>query len=197
MQFKSFEPGIEVKGKAVHSVIDGLVQFKILAKKLLLDAEIGKEEQKEFKLDPDGWYSLDLWLNAFEKLSKDIGDSMLKMIGSKIPENAEFPSDIVDLNSAIKSVDIAYHMNHRKEGIIMYDISTRTFTEGIGHYGYEKIPGKNLIISECRNPYPCAFDFGILTAMAKIFEPNAFVESDTSKPCRKYGADSCTYLIAW
>jgi hypothetical protein len=122
---------------------------------------------------------------------------MLKMIGSKIPENAEFPSGIVDLNSAIKSIDIAYHMNHRKNEVVLYNVKTGVFTEGIGHYGYEKIPGKNLIISECWNPYPCAFDLGILTTMTKKFEPNAIIERDKSKPCRNNGADSCTYSIAW
>ncbi|MGA7721699.1 MAG: hypothetical protein WCA84_11035 [Ignavibacteriaceae bacterium] len=122
---------------------------------------------------------------------------MLMMIGSKIPENAEFPSRIVDLNSAIRSINIAYHMNHRKNGVILYDVKTSVFTEEIRHYGYEKIPGKNLIISECRNPYPCAFDFGILTTLTKKFEPNAIVERDKSKPCRKNSADSCTYSFAW
>ena len=70
-------------------------------------------------------------------------------------------------------------------------------SEGIGHYGFEKIDGKNMIISECNNPYPCAFDKGIITAMAQKFEVKANIIHDDSKPCRKNGADSCTYIITW
>jgi hypothetical protein len=50
-----------VNGKTVNSVIDGLGQFKTLAKKLPLDKEIGNELEGEYKLDPDGWYSHDWW----------------------------------------------------------------------------------------------------------------------------------------
>ena len=197
MQFKSFEPGIEVNGPTVFSIIDGLGQFKTLAKKILLTAGIGKEENGELKLDMNGWYSQEAWLKAFEALSKEIGDSTLKKIGMKIPENAQFPPWVKDIDSAIKSIDIAYHLNHRKRNVPLFDMNTGKMTEGIGHYGYERVPGKNLIVSECKNPYPCAFDNGIITTMAKKFQIKATVEHDESKPCRKKGADSCTYLITW
>jgi len=197
MQFKSFEPGVEVNGPTVFSIIDGLGQFKTLAKKILLTAGIGKEENGELKIDMNGWYSQDGWLKAFETLSKEIGDSTLKKIGMKIPENAQFPPWVTDIDSAIKSIDIAYHINHRKRNVPLFDMNTGKMTEGIGHYGYERVQGKNLIISECKNPYPCAFDNGIITTMAKKIQIKAIVEHDESKPCRKKGADSCTYIITW
>ena len=53
----------------------------------------------------------------------------------------------------------------------------------------------------CKNPYPCDFDKGIIKAVAKKFKPkdsvNIIVEHDESAPCRKKGADSCTYLVSW
>jgi hypothetical protein len=197
MQFRSFEPGIEVNGPTVFSVVDGLGQFKSLAKKVLLNAGIGTEEKGELKIDMNGWYSQEAWLKAFETLAKEIGDSTLKKIGMKIPENAQFPPWVKDIDTAIQSIDIAYHMNHRKRGTTLFNTATGKITEGIGHYGFTRDPGKKLIISECKNPYPCAFDFGIITTMAKKFEPRAIIEHDNSKPCRKNGADSCTYLITW
>ena len=68
--------------------------------------------------------------------------------------------------------------------------------EGIGHYGYNKLPDTNMIISVCNNPYPCSFDRGIITEMARKFQPYATVSHDDSKPCRNKGADSCTYVIS-
>jgi hypothetical protein len=88
-------------------------------------------------------------------------------------------------------------MNHRKLGQEMFSPATGKMLEGIGHYGYEEIPGKKLIISVCNNPYPCAFDRGILAAMAQRFELSSSVAHDNAKPCRKNGADSCTYMISW
>ncbi len=145
----------------------------------------------------DGWYSHDSWLKSFEKIAKEIGDATLQLIGMEIPENAIFPPWVKDIDSAIKAIDIAYHMNHRKNGKELFDINTGKVEEGIGYYGYRRIDNTNMIISECRNPYPCAFDFGIIMTMARKFEINANVTHDDSKPCRKNGSDSCTYIITW
>jgi hypothetical protein len=197
MQFVPFELGIEVNGQTVFSVVDGLGRFKSIAKNILLSVGIGSEESGEYKIDMNGWYSHDRWLKAFETIAREIGDYTLKQIGLKIPENAQFPPWVKDIDSAIQSIDIAYHMNHRKNGIPLFNTNTGTMTEGIGHYGYKRIPDQKMIISECMNPYPCAFDHGIITAMAKKFEITASVVHDDSKSCRKNGAESCTYIITW
>ncbi len=197
MQFKAFEQDIEVNGTTVNAIVDGLGRYKSLAKKYLLGVGIGIEENGELKIEKEGWYSHDSWLKSFEEIAKEIGDATLQIIGMKIPENAIFPSGVKDIDSAIKSIDIAYHLNHRKNGKVLFDINTGKMEEGIGHYGYEKIENRNMIISECMNPYPCAFDFGIIMAMARKFEIKANIAHDDSKPCRKNGADSCTYIITW
>jgi hypothetical protein len=197
MQFIAFEPGIEVNGQTVFSIVDGLGHFKSIAKDVLLSAGIGSEVDGELKIDINGWYSHDAWLKAFEVISKEIGDYTLKQIGLKIPENAQFPPWVKDIDSAIRSIDIAYHMNHRKNGKPLFDINTGEMTEGIGHYGYKRIPDQKMIVSECINPYPCAFDLGIITAMAKKFEISASVMHDDSKSCRKNGANGCTYIVTW
>ena len=197
MQFKAFESGIEVNGQTVYSVVDGLGSFKSLAHDILLTVGIGTGTKTDYKIEIDGWYPQEQWLKAFDKIAQGIGNFTLKQIGLKIPENAKFPPWVKDIDSAIKSIDIAYHMNHRKKGAVMFDPNTGKMLEGIGHYGYERIKGKNMIVSECRNPYPDDFDFGIISTMAKKFEIKANVVHDDSKPCRKNNADSCTYIITW
>ncbi|GHV46810.1 hypothetical protein AGMMS49546_35490 [Spirochaetia bacterium] len=59
------------------------------------------------------------------------------------------------------------------------------------------MPGKNLIISVSSTPYPCVFDQGIITAMAQRYDLKAMVIHDNSKPCRKKGAETCTFLVSW
>ena len=126
-----------------------------------------------------------------------MGDLALSQIGMKIPENAEFPERVNNIDSAIKAVDIAYHMNRRKNGKIMFNPNSGMTLEGIGHYGYSRDGDERVIMSECNTPYPCAFDMGILTAMARKFQSNAIVIHDNSMPCRKNGNESCVYKIRW
>ncbi|MCD6577974.1 hypothetical protein J7L48_00695 [bacterium] len=197
MQFIAFESGIEVNGQTVYSIVDALGSFKKLAHEILLPSGIGNMTKNGYEIKMDEWYSQTSWLRAFEMIAKEIGEATLKRIGTKIPENAKFPPWVKDIDSAIKSIDIAYHMNHRKNGTIMFDPDTGKMLEGIGHYGYERIENENMIISKCKNPYPDSFDLGIITAMAKRFELKANIYHDDSKECRKNGGESCTYIITW
>ena len=104
--------------------------------------------------------------------------------------------NITSIEESLKSIDIAYHMNHRNaQGQILYD--NGMLLDGIGHYYYFKPSSENKIIMNCRNPYQCDFDRGIISAQALRFEPNAIIKHDDTKECRKLGAESCTYIITW
>jgi hypothetical protein len=198
MQFKVFEPDIEVNGPTVYAIAAGLGYFSNLARRYFSQAGIGTVVNGELHIDMNGWYSQAAWLEAFKNISEQVGDRVLFNIGLSIPENALFPPWVVDIDTAIKAIDVAYHMNHRKNGRQLFDVKTGGMYEGIGHYGYERdTSGNNRIISVSRNPYPCAFDQGILTAMAHKFEPVAVVSHDDTNECRSKGADTCTYIITW
>ncbi len=198
MQFVPFEEGIEVNGQTVLSVVDGLREFASLASGYLLDEGIGKPGPSGLaEVEPRGWYSQRAWLRCFEQIHKQLGDGVLTQIGMAIPRNAVFPEGVRELHGAIQSIDVAYHLNHRKQGRPMFDPESGKKVEGIGHYGYEPVPGQRRIISVCETPYPCAFDLGILTAMAQRFEPGARVTHADSKPCRKLRGSHCTYVITW
>jgi hypothetical protein len=197
MQFKVFEPGIEVNGPTVHSIVSGLGYFTNLSRRYFSQVGIGAIVNKELRIDQDGWYSQAAWLEAFENIAKTVGDRVLFNIGMAIPANAQFPPWVVDVDSGVKAIDVAYHLNHRKNDKLLFNPDNGIMFEGIGHYGYERIARENIIISNCKNPYPCAFDHGIITAMAQMFAPNAVVMHDDSKECRSKGADSFTYIITW
>lgn len=198
MQFKSFAPDIEVNGQTVWSIVDGFIS-KRTPSRVLADEGIGTLNAEGLvEIDKSHWYPQDAWLRAFEKISTTLGDHVLFSIGKRVPENATFPPWVVDIVSAIKSVDIAYHLNHRKAGKVMFDTRDGAMIEGIGHYGFQPAAAPaRLIVSECHNPYPCDFDLGILTAMARRFQPLATVSHADAKHCRKAGGESCTYHVKW
>ncbi|WP_394841252.1 hypothetical protein LZC95_29805 [Pendulispora brunnea] len=204
MQYKAFERGIEISGHAVASTLQGFQLFPSVALKYLarygfikgpLPAE-GKQPWPDI-IDRNAWFPQENWLATFEAIGRDVGTHSLYRIGLCIPEVAKFPPAVHDIYTGVESIDIAYHMNHRKAGKVMFDPKTRLIENGIGHYGYRPVAGEKKIISVCENPYPCDFDHGILTAMARRFEPKVTVAHDDLAPCRKKGADSCTYLITW
>ncbi|HYO64544.1 MAG TPA: hypothetical protein VEU33_00570 [Archangium sp.] len=198
MQFVPFEEGIEVKGHAVKAVVDGFSSFAVLGSAYLLDEGIGTPNLKGLAhLELEGWYPQRSWLLCFQQIGKQLGDGLLMQIGMAIPRRVRLPEGIRDIYSALKAVDVAYHLSHRKNGRPMIDLETGRMQEGIGHYGYEPVPGQRKIISLCETPYPCAFDHGVLTAVAQLYESSARVVHDETKPCRKWRGDRCTYVITW
>ncbi|MGH7143810.1 MAG: hypothetical protein ACREJ2_06680 [Planctomycetota bacterium] len=191
MEYKAFEAGIEVNGQTVYAIVDGFGIVKSLAKTHLRLAGLPED------IDRTAWYSQEQWLAAFKGIAKLYGNDTLFGIGLKIPVNAIFPPWVRDIHTAIQSIDIAYHMNHRKAGQVMFDPDSKQMLEGIGHYGYQPMAGENRILAECRNPYPCSFDRGILACMATKFAPQAKVTHDSIKPCRNKGGEACTYIVTW
>jgi hypothetical protein len=192
-QFIAFAPDVEVNGESVFAVVDGMGIFRdralrILARSGIVQPEAGK------------WYSQQAWLDSFRTISETIGPVTLFAIGRKIPENAHFPPDITDIETALQSIDVAYHMNHRIAGQVMYNPRMGKMREGIGHYGYAKV-GDRKIRMTCNNPYPCEFDRGIIEAMAVRFKPEGClfvrVAHDDAAPCRGRGAEGCAYHVEW
>ncbi len=179
-EFKAYAHGIQVNGQTVLAIVDGMGAFKDRAYKIL-------ENNGIVNPMPEKWYDQQAWLDAFKEISTSLGDSTLFMIGKKIPENAKFPPDIDSLGKALSAIDMAYHANHKGGNIGNYKM-VRT--------------SDNLVQMVCNNPYPCAFDLGLITAFVGKFKPKgssrfANVKHDDSVPCRKNGADSCTYAITW
>jgi len=198
MQFKAFEPGIEVSGASLVAVVDGFRRYPSVARKHLVKHGLVKAEPgRQPQIDPTAWYPQDAWLATCEGIVNEVGVNSLYAVGKSIPANGVFPPHVTDIYSALALLDIAYHLNHRKHGDVMFNPETGKMLEGIGHYGHQALPDERKIICVCENPYPCDLDRGIITAMAMLFEPHARTVHDDSAPCRKTGADTCTYVVSW
>ncbi len=205
MQFQPFEPGIDVNGQTIHSVLDGMRIFEKSAQEVLLRHGIGElGPGGRYCLEPQKWYPQGAWLAAFEEISSmkhrlaGCGSvDLLFQIGVAIPRNAQFPPWVKDLPSAMAAIDVAYHMNHRRGDTPLFDPDTRSLGEGIGNYEVLPQTDQREILLRCCNPYPCRFDLGIITAMATRFEPHAKVEHFPPRPCREQGAEECRYRVIW
>lgn len=190
--------GVEVHGQDILSFVDALGAFSSLGHRILQDLKIGTLSRPGgYQILPGNWYPLVDKIRILQAVKERVGPATLRLVGEKIPANALFPPAITDIHKAMASIDVAYHMNHRKHGRALYDEKSKTITEGIGHYGYRVGPGTNHIISVCDSPNPSEYDEGILHAMARRFEPTAQIFLDPTLPTRREGADSCTFVVTW
>ena len=195
MQFKAIEPGIEISGEAVGATVDGFKKYPTVAMKYLV--KFGFVKNQSDQVNRSAWFPHENWLHVFEGIANEVGPHSLYRIGKTIPENAIFTPHVNDIFSGIGSLDVAYHMNHRKNGVVMFNPETGVMLEGIGHYRCTPNPAEKKIVCVAENPYGCDMDRGIYAALATRFESSARTVHDEEAPCRKKGGESCTYVILW
>jgi hypothetical protein len=186
---------LQVLGVSMSNIVSGFGSFSLLASQIILEEKLGRDDGSGLAVfEPDAWYPLGSFLRALERIATEFGDYTLRNVGASVPRNSLFPDFIKDIHSALQSVDVAYHMNHATNGEALFSPATGQMKEGIGHYGYKRVEGKNQIVCEVSGPYPCAFNEGLIMAMAQRFEPTASLKHEPGA-CRKNGARACTYTI--
>lgn len=189
-------PGVETTGGGIQTILEGFGSFTLLGSQYLADEGIGSLNADGISnIDPHGWYPLDNYIRAFNRIGKEVGAHALFVAGTTVPKNAKLPPSITDIESALMSLDVAYHLNHRLRGVQMFDLNTGKMTEGIGHYTATK-EGDRRFKFVCDNPYPCDLDRGIIAGMAQRFQPKAQL-AHAPGSCRNKGGTSCTYMVTW
>ncbi|APR83155.1 Hypothetical protein A7982_08504 [Minicystis rosea] len=180
----------------IKVMLAGFELFPSVAKRLLAAQGViapGADGQMAVQ---ERWIPLDSWLAVHEAVRKEIGANALFRFGNAILENPKFPAWIRDIDSALESIDIAYHRSHRKNGVLMYDQATGRMLEGIGHYRARRAAASQRIEVTCDTPYPCMVELGIVTKMASKFESKSRTEHGPG-PCRDKNGSSCNYIVVW
>ena len=151
-------------------------------------------------LDPNELKSqyvpMDAWIASTHAIVQEVGASTVYTIGKKITDTAPLPPGVDDIKAVLMGIDASYHVHHRRDGVVMFDMETGTMLDGIGHYKCELQPNENKAHVTCDNPYPCDLDRGIIAGFAARFEPAVAVSHATSA-CRSKGDGACVYLVEW
>lgn len=190
-------PDIEVRADAMNLFISAFAVFPSIARKYLQQKGLIRLDD-DGKLKPEHQYiPLSIWLETFDAVLREIGPNALFKVGQSGVRNPNFPATVHDLEGALRQVDLAYHLSHRKGGKPMLDKVTGRMLEGIGHYTVERHAGeKKKIFVQSDTPYPCPGELGLLSGIAVLFEPRAVVRHD-ARGCRMQGADQCRYIVSW
>lgn len=174
-QYEPFTERVEARGQTILSFVDAFPPaLQGRAESILADN--GIED-----LDPEAWYPQEAWLASFEEIEEEIGTNTLKKIGKAIPKNAEWPPGVDTVVGGLESIDEAYHMNHRGGEI--------------GYYEAETLDDGTVEVC-CHNPYPCAFDQGILDGVVREFANKHVSITEVSDDCRSNGGDECVYRVS-
>ena len=189
---------ITVTGNSVRTIAHAVRSFSVLVETLhdVLGVDT-RDATGARSIEPQRWYPLPEYLVAYRKIDSLLGGRGLEKIGSMVPENVTFPESVSDVHSVLASCDVAYHLNHARDGQVMFDPGTGTMLEGIGHYRYAPTPGRSEGRMVAENPYPCRFDLGLMRGMARRFAPAATVTHDAEHGCRSKGAANCAYIVRW
>lgn len=171
----------EVSGEVICSVLKALPTHEATIRTILSNYSIDNP-------NPEEWYSMENYLSAFQDISRTLGPHLLFSIGKSLSSNFA-PSDEIDsLETVLEHLDEQYHHTHRGNNI--------------GHYkliSFDKEHKEAKI--ECKNPYPCYLDRGVLMAISQQYKPSGArlitVELDTNRPNRLVGSDVSYYNILW
>lgn len=189
-------PGIEVDGRNVRNVIDAFRLVPRIALEAFARHGIGRVlEGGTIDVATDRWYPMDAWVAVLDDILDRVGPAKMTEVGTLVPQYATFPPHVTALDQALVSLDIAYHLNHRKDGRVMFEPAADMMLEGIGHYRFT-LAGPRRGTIDCDNPYPCDFDRGIPVGLGNRFGQRIRV-THTDAGCRKAGAVRCIYDVAW
>ncbi|WP_394848961.1 serine/threonine protein kinase [Pendulispora brunnea] len=170
------------------------------ASRILADHGLGQfADTGWFVPDTRPWWPMEPYVLVLHELMDAVGPIKAIDIGKQKVQYVHLPPDlgVHDIHAMMAAVDAAYHLNHRRNGEPLFDIASGRMVDIIGHYHYRgRFDTEQSIAMECENPYPCELDLGILLGFARRFEPRAVVEHAPG-PCRKEGAESCTYHVTW
>lgn len=174
-EYESFDNNVEVNGQTVLAFVQGVPSaFEEHAVEIL--AEHGITEPTV-----DEWYPLQAWLDAFEEIETHLGAATVNRIGESIPANADWPSSVEVVLAGLEMINDAYHLNHRNGEI--------------GYYDAEQVDEQTIQV-HCKNPYPCTFDQGIISAIAQQYaHGQAVFVTEISEHCRSDGGDECVYQV--
>lgn len=176
-QLEALDSDVEVNGQTVQAFVDG-VPDAFERKTLDILASNGIESPTS-----DDWYPQQAWLDAFAEIAETVGENTLSKIGEAIPRNAEWPPGVEGIVSGLESIDDAYHRNHRG-GVV-------------GTYESERVDD-GMVHVRCDNPYPCAFDQGIIAEVTREFTDSGVPRViEIGDECRDEDGDECVYEVTW
>ena len=148
----------------------------------VVDQLLGKAKGHEIRtMKPDGWYPINMLLDALEAVEVKLGTSSLKKVGwtlFNLSHGDKFKATARAVRDLAYGIDGMYHHANRGTHIGGWQV-------------LEFVPGRAVI--EKTTPHHCIMEEGILEEGLRILKVPALVSQET---CFRQGADSCRFVIS-
>jgi hypothetical protein len=199
MEFVNKVKALYISGRAIRTLVELLGEDKAMAIRIMKFHKISDDQAPEkFSINPDEWYNLDRYLLGFKDIQEKVGEEKIRQVAYTTIQYAPLPTFIQDITTSLKHMAKAYHLNLSRDGIrTMYDEATGKIQEGAGKILVDPILGIHKIILTSTTCFPTFYELGLIEGFALKFQPNAMVTIDKSKPMKKYGGDSNTFIVNW
>ena len=141
------DPDAMVRAANVHATLDA---FRLLVPTLgRLIVERHHMNIDDFR--PDKFVFVQSWLDTLRDIQSEVGTGVVRGVGMRIIENANFPPQFSTLESVLDALDTIYHLNHRGE---------------VGHYHTTRGPDGSIVV-RCETPYPRHFERGLIEGICR------------------------------
>jgi hypothetical protein len=136
---------------------------------------------------PENWYRLQSVLDALKEMEEKYGHQLMTQVGEQAALRAPVPPEIDTLKKCLLAMNITLKKIHRNGDAGGYDIQEKT-EDGLRRY-----------VVTASTPYPCSLTRGYLEGYSRRFghteAKEVLVRHDDTGPCRRQGAQTCTYII--
>ncbi|HXX66411.1 MAG TPA: hypothetical protein VEK07_04465 [Polyangiaceae bacterium] len=99
-----------VRAANVCAALDAFSFAPSIARRVIASRKLRLDD-----LTPDKFVPVQAWLDALEDIQRTVGVSVVRAVGSRVIQNAQFPPQYATVESILESLDTIYHMSHRGE----------------------------------------------------------------------------------
>ncbi len=181
-EYVASSPRLEILGGMIVSIWTAFpesVQKSI--RDILLKHEVAD-------IDPQAWCLLQPTLDALKEIEERFGYQILSQVGEQAAKRAPIPPDIRTFEECMLALNEIIRKMHRGGSPGGYDVQQEA---GPGFVRYRVTAS---------TPFPCSLTRGYLEAFARRFAPSGATDvlatHDESRPCRRNGAETCTYVVS-
>jgi hypothetical protein len=201
MEFVNKVRGLYISGRAIRTLVELLGEAKPIGIKIMKFHKITDDQAPEkFFINPDEWYDLDRFLLGMKDIQAKVGEEKIRQVAFTTIQYAPLHTSIQDIVSSLKHMNRAYLLNLSRDGIkTLFDesIGSGKQIDVAGKITADPIPGINKAVCTSTTCFPTFYEMGLIEGFARKFQSNAVVTLDKSKPMKKYGGDSNTFVLNW
>ena len=146
MEFVCPDPKALVRAANVRATLDAFNLIPSVGRTILEHHALHVDD-----LRPENFVPVQRWLDVLRDVQNAVGTNLVRQVGSRVIENADFPARFSRASAILESLDEIYYLNHRGN---------------VGHYSVKREKDGSLVI-RCETPYPRFFEWGLIEGITR------------------------------